>query len=304
MNILQHNKKTTPSGQVDNPLTFLIGINILMLISLLLIKVIYYLSGSSSEAFYNSVLTWLALPASITQFIVRPWTIVTYMISHIGIWHTFSNMLWLSAFGYILQNLTGNKKIIPLYIYGGLAGAILYIIAFNILPPLRHISSNHTLLGASASIAAIAVATTTLAPNYKIFPLIGRGIPLWVLTLIFITIDTASILVNNTNIYLLHIGGALIGFIFAWQLKKGNDWGVWMHQFYNWINGLCNPQKVHTKKTIKEKHYYKATVKPFKKTARTTQQKVDELLDKINQQGYDSLTNEEKEILYKASKNL
>ncbi len=94
--------------------------------------------------------------------------------------------------------LTGNKKIIPLYIYGGLVGAIIYVVAFNTLPPLKHISSSSILLGASASVMAIAMATTTLAPNYRIFPLIGRGIPLWVLTLIFITIDTASILVNNT----------------------------------------------------------------------------------------------------------
>lgn len=304
MDILQRNKKITPSGQVDNPLTFLIGINILALILLLLIKVIYYLSDSSSEAFYNGVLTWFALPASINQFIMRPWTIITYMVSHMDIWHAFSNMLWLSTFGYILQSLTGNKKIIPLYIYGGLVGAIIYVVAFNTLPPLKHISSSSILLGASASVMAIAMATTTLAPNYRIFPLISGGIPLWVLTLIFVLIDIASISASNTGVHLSHIGAGLIGFVFAWQLKKGNDWSAWMHQFYNWINDLCNPQKKHTKKPIKEKYYYKATVKPFKKTARITQQKIDDLLDKINQQGYHSLTDDEKELLYKASKNL
>jgi membrane associated rhomboid family serine protease len=122
------------------------------------------------------------------------------------IWHAFSNMLWLSTFGYILQSLTGNKKIIPLYIYGGLVGAIIYVVAFNTLPPLKHISSSSILLGASASVMAIAMTTTTLAPNYRIFPLISGGIPLWVLTLIFALIDIASISASNTGVHLSHIG--------------------------------------------------------------------------------------------------
>lgn len=304
MNMLQRNKKSIPLGQADNPLTFLIGFNILVLILLLVVKVIYYLSGSASESFYNGVLGWFALPANALQFITRPWTFITYMVTHIDVWQAFSNMLWLWTFGYILQSLTGNKKIIPLYIYGGLAGALVYMVAFNTLPPLRHISGVSVLLGASASVMAIAIATTTLEPNYKIFPLVSGGIPLWVLTLIFVIIDIASISGGNAGGHLSHVGGGLIGFVFAWQLKRGNDWSAWMHRCYVWMNGLCNPRKKSIKKPVKPKHYYKATVNPFDKKPRISQKKVDDLLDKINQQGYHALTDDEKKFLLKASKKL
>lgn len=299
MTIIQHNKKIISPLQ-NNLLIVLIAANLVWLMLVLLIKSIYYLSGSSAETFYTEVMQWLTLPANVQKLLTRPWTLLTYMFIHIDIWHVISNMLWLWAFGYILQNLIGSKKIIPLYLYGGWAGAIIYLVAFNIIPSFGIILDGSILLGASASVMAIATAATVLAPNYRLFPFIGNGIPLWVLTLVFMVMNIASISANNSYVYLSYIGGAIIGFVFIWQLKRGNDWSKWMQQLYNWVNNLFNPEK----KSKGPRLYYKAKVKPFQKKLNVTQQKVDELLDKINQQGYNSLTDEEKELLRKASKIL
>ena len=97
------------------------------------------------------------------------------------------------VFGYIFLDLTGNRKIIPLYIYGALAGALAFVLAYNFLPALKPMLPNAEALGASAGVMAIAVAVTTIAPGYRIFPMLFGGIPIWVLTTIYLIIDLASI---------------------------------------------------------------------------------------------------------------
>src|SRR5437764_6798776 len=117
----------------------------------------------------------------------RPWTIITHMFVHdtISVWHILANMLWLWAFGYILQDLTGNRKLVPIFIYGALGGALAYILAFNLITPLKQSLSVAEAYGASAGIMGIAIATTTIAPGYRIFPMLNGGIPLWVITVLY-----------------------------------------------------------------------------------------------------------------------
>lgn len=302
MTILQHTKRIISPNQDNNALTWLIGFNIVAFVLILLTKAIYYLSGSSNEAFYNGIVQWIVLPANATQFITRPWTILTYMFVHTNIWQALSNMLWLWAFGYILQNFISSKKIVAVYLYGGFAAAVIHIIVFNTIPALRVVMDSSVLLSASAGVMAIAIAVTTLTPNYRIFPLIAGGIPLWVLTIVFAIINIPSIPKTNPAMYLVYISSGTMGFVFIWQLKKGNDWSKWMQQVYNWLNDLFNPEKKHKKDS--PKLHYKNKVNPFLKKTNITQQKVDELLDKINQHGYHSLTENEKDLLRKASKYL
>lgn len=290
-------------GQDNNALVLLFAVNALVFVLLNFLKIIYYLSDIPLEFFYKQVLDWFTLPASIEKLASRPWTLLSSMFTHHSVWHLISTCLWLWCFGYILQDLTGNNKLIPIYLYGGLAGAIVFLLANNLVPVLeRNILTTQPLLGAGASVMAIAVATTTLAPDYRIFPLINGGIPLWVLTVIFVAIDFATLATENGGIAAGHLAGGAIGYFFIRQLRRGNDWGLWMNQLVNWLDDLFSPEKKHRKDAQKNKLFYQADKKPYEKISNVTQQKLDAILDKINQKGYQFLTDEEKEFLKRASK--
>lgn len=290
-------------GHDGNALITLIAIQLIVFILLSFIKVIYYFTYSTNglAEYRTYILNWVTLPANPATFITRPWTLITHMFAHDNVWHIVANMLWLWAFGYILQDLAGNRKIIPIFIYGALAGALAYMLSFNLIPVLRQYIDVPA-LGASAGVMAIAIATTVIAPGYRIFPFINGGIPLWVVTMIFVIIDLATIPYNNPGGHLAHLAGAGMGLVFIIMLRKGYDWSLWMNHVYDWFNNLFNPDKPKKGKQIKTQLFYKSGPKPYKKSTNLTQQKIDDLLDKINQKGYNSLTDEEKEMLKRASK--
>ena len=290
-------------GQDNNALVFLFAVNALMFVIVNFIKIVYYLSEIPDEFFYRQVLNWLSLPPQTDTLLTRPWTFISTMITHHSIWQLISSMLWLWCFGYILQDLAGNNKLIPIYIYGGITGSVFFVLMNNMVPVLANqVGTAAPLLGAGSAVMAIAVATTTLAPDYRIFPLINGGIPLWVITLIFVAIDFATLAGSNAGIGAGHLAAGVVGYLFIHQLRRGKDWGAWMNQFANWLDDLFNPEKKHRQKNSSERHFYKAEAKPFDRKPNLTQQRLDEILDKINQQGYQFLTDEEKEFLKKASK--
>ncbi len=292
-------------GQDNNALTWLIVINAIVFIILNFLKIVYFLAYDANliaeEQFTRQILNWVSLPANAGVLLYKPWTILTYMFAHLSVWALIGTLLWLWGFGTILQDLAGNTRLMPVYIYGGLAGALFFILTSNLIPQYSAASANALpFLGAGSAVMAVALAATTLAPDYRIFPMINGGIPLWVLTLIFVAIDYATIASSSGSYAVAHLAGGAIGFIFVKQLQKGNDIGNWMLQFYDWLNDLFNPEKKHGSKK-KTFNFYKTERKPFSKTPRVTQQKLDDLLDKINQQGYQALTEEEKAFLKKAS---
>jgi membrane associated rhomboid family serine protease len=290
-------------GQDGNALVILLVILAIVFCIFKFIFIALWMSGmdeaSLHQAFYVDIYNWFRLPADVNSLASRPWTVLTYMFLHDGVWHLLGNVLWLWAFGYILQDLTGNNKLVPIFLYGGFAGAFVFLLTYNLIPRLP---IGATLEGASAGVMAVAIATTVLAPTYRILPMLNGGIPLWVLTIIFVIIDFASIPVSNTGGHIAHLAGAAIGFVFVKQLQRGSDWGVWINNFFKWVNNLFNPGKKEWKKTARQSFYYKTEgTQPFKKIPNITQKRVDDILDKINQRGYRSLTDEEKEILKRAS---
>jgi hypothetical protein len=147
---------------------------------------------------------------------------------------------------------------------------------------------------------AVAVATTTLVPNYRFLRNIGGGIPIWVLTLVYILVDFAGIGTHHAAFNLAHLAGGFAGFLFIYLLRKDKDPSLWMNNLYDWFINLFNPNKKEF--SPKEKMFYKNEGRtPYKKSANLTQQRVDEILDKINQKGYHFLTDEEKNILKRAA---
>jgi membrane associated rhomboid family serine protease len=289
-------------GQPDNALMWLFVFNVIFFLVLATIKVAVAVNDNSDAVFYSQVVNWFYLPANVAKLSSRPWTVLTYMFSDVELFRAISNMLWLWAFGGILQNLTGNKKLIPVYLYGGFAGAIFFIAASYLIPANKAIIDSANLLGANAGVMAVAVAATMIAPNYRFFRNIRGGIPVWVLTIVYIVIDLAGVAAQPAAQPIAHIGGAVAGFLFVMLLKNGMDGSTWMNNLYSWFINLFNPNKHKVHNSVKEKVFYNTGNRsPYKKTSNVTEQRVDEILDKINQKGYNYLTKEEKDILKRAS---
>ena len=301
----QQYKRRLSLAHANNALILLIAINMIVFVILAFLKAVFFLRHESgSEAihyFNNNILSLFTLPADVSKIGSRPWTVLTHMFSHDSVWHLLGNMLWLWVFGYIFLDLTGNRKIVPLYIYGGFAGALAFVLAYNFLPGLEQSLPIAVALGASAGVMAIAVAVTTISPGYRIFPMLFGGIPIWVLTTIYLIIDLASIPLSNPGGHIAHLAGALTGFLFIYSFRRGYDWSEWMNNFFDWVTNLFNPDKPKKGKNIKQELFYKSEKQPYKKTANITEQRVNEILDKIGQKGYNSLTEEEKDILKRAS---
>jgi membrane associated rhomboid family serine protease len=296
-------KKRFTLGDDNNALVALITINIIFFILLLVLQAIYANVQGSKTVFAEEALPWFQLPASLSVLVNRPWTLLTGMFTHFQFWREMlPNMLWLWTFGYIFQELSGNKRLIPVYIYGGFAGAIFFILASNLLPSAKPTVDSSWLWGASASNMALAAAATMLAPDYRFFRNLGGGIPMWVITLIFIIIDFAGVANRGAAHSIAHLAGAGAGFAFVYFIRKGYDGSVWMNNFYFWLINIFSPGKKLQKRGVKEKVFYNTGErKPYKKTSNVTQQRIDEILDKINQKGYHFLTEEEKNILKRAA---
>lgn len=302
----QNQKNNILLGQNNNALTWLIIINAVVFVLLFTTKVFYEfhfqdskIKGIGDARFQQQVMDWFVLPSNFKMLATRPWTLLTYMFVHSSPLQLLSSTLWLWSFGYIMQDLAGNSKLAPLYLYGGLAGGIFYLIGSGFFPAFNQ--ALQPFITGSAAVMTIAIATTVLSPGYRIFPMINGGIPVWILTAAFVIIEFSTIAITNPGFAFGHVGAALLGVMYIYQLRRGRDMGAWMLSFATWTNDLFNPEKKLAKQSEREKLFYKSTKKPFVKKTVVTQQRVDELLDKINQKGYHFLTDEEKDFLKKAS---
>ncbi|MEO5781947.1 MAG: rhomboid family intramembrane serine protease [Ginsengibacter sp.] len=299
---LGYRKRKISFGADGNALMILISINVIFFITVWFLQIIYYITQSPTGNFESQVLPLFIMPAKLSALVQKPWTVLTYMFVHIRVLTVITNLLWLWAFGSILQSITGNRKIIPVYIYGGIAGAIAFVAANYLIPQLKPGIDNSFIHGANAATMAIAVATTALAPDYRFFKMLNGGIPIWVLTLLYVIIDFTGVSGMSAAYNISHLAGAFIGFMFVFSLRRGSDWSLWMNNFYDWFMNLFNPdKKVVAQQRVKERVFYKTgNQKPFVKKSNITQQRIDEILDKINQKGYHLLTEEEKNILKRA----
>jgi membrane associated rhomboid family serine protease len=290
-------------GQDNNSLVTLFAINAIIFIVFKFIYLVFQMTRLDINSYGPTVFNWMTLPADIQKTSTRPWTIITHLFTHRDLLSILPNMFWLCIFGYVLQDLTGNKKLIPIYIYGGLAGALFYVITYYVVPKLQPILPTAHLYGANAAILAVAIATTTVKPDYRFFPLINGGIPLWVFTLLFVVVDMASVPNGDPGKYIAHLAGGAFGYIFIYQMRKGRDWSIGLNNFFDWCNNLFNPNKKLQEKQAKDEFFYKVHgTNPYKRIPNVTQKRIDEILDKINTEGYSLLTDEEKDILRRASK--
>ena len=273
-----------------NKLNLLIGINVIVFLAINIPAVIEQFFtgfGNSNILYYSN--EYLAATALLPKLLTHFWTPFTYMFMHAGILHILFNMLWLYWMGQIFEEYLGNKRTIGLYIMGGLSGAVLFIAAYNLLPAFSHnpILLSIPFVGASASVMAIVVATATLLPNYAISLMFIGPVKLKWLVFVILVIDFLGTVGPNAGGEIAHIGGALFGFIYIKQLQKGHDW----------IGGINNLFKSKSKLKVVPGNSNKNT------SEFPRQEEIDRILDKISQSGYDSLNKQEREILFRASKN-
>ncbi|MCX6197666.1 MAG: rhomboid family intramembrane serine protease [Bacteroidetes bacterium] len=250
-----------------------------------------------NNSLYNLVLSKVEMPASLSVLLHQPWSGFTYMFLHTGFFHVLFNMLWFYWFGEIFVLYLGDKKILPLYIIGGLAGAITYLLAYNLLPVFKPQADVSMMLGASASVFAIVFAAATLAPDYEIRLMFLGSIKIKHIAIISLLLDIINIPYGNAGGYIAHIGGALSGYLYIKSLQSGFDFATPLNKFFDGMANLFKP-----KSSIKVT--YKSETQKIEKVSRNKneQQRVDDILDKIARSGYDSLTKEEKDFLFNYSK--
>lgn len=284
------------SFKLGSTLTKLIYLNIGVFILVKLIEVITLLFLPDNMT--GLILPYLATPASLSQLLARPWTLVTYMFLHEDFLHILFNMLWLFWFGRLFLEYLDQGKLLIVYVLGGLSGAFLYILTFNLFPVFEPVLGISIALGASASVLAIVVAIAAHAPNHRIHLMfIGPVQIKWVALVTFLLTSLIDFSIN-TGGKIAHIGGAAFGYFYALQLRSGRNPGQWVLRTINTIGSWFKPRK-----KIRVTHKKPRTDFEYNKMKAEERKNLDEILDKISKAGYDSLTKKEKEILFRAGKD-
>ncbi|WP_299184406.1 rhomboid family intramembrane serine protease [uncultured Aquimarina sp.] len=279
----------------------LITINVVVFVSFYLINTFAYLFNSSS----GFITDWFTFPKELGEFLTKPWSIVTYAFLHSGFWHIASNMIILYFSGkYFVSYLTG-KRVLTVYFLGAIMGAIFYMISYNLFPVFSEVGSS-VLLGASASVMAILIATAAYIPHMSVRLMFIGSVKFWWIAAFFVLLDIIQIPSGNAGGHIAHLGGALFGYLYAVQLKKGNDIGSGFEKFMDATVSMFKPKKKSPLKTVHKAKKSKNAVskKPgAPKIKNPNQAEIDAILDKISKSGYDSLTKQEKDFLFKAGKD-
>ena len=300
MSIWEEIKGSFKHGTV---LTRLMYVNGAVFLLIKIIEVIGVLSASPMLA--TTVISNLAVPASVGALALKPWTPVTYMFTHQGFIHLLFNLLWLWWFGKIFLAYLNQRKLLSLYILGGLAGALLYIAVFNFFPAFAGTVNVSIALGASASVMALVIGTAVYLPDLELNLLFIGRVKMKYLALATFLITSLFDFSVNTGGKIAHIGGAMMGLAYGYGLRNGKDIGSWLNMIIDFFVNLFKPRKkmkVTYKKAgpafdatkVKDDHEYNAIKAERQKT-------LDHILDKISKGGYDSLTKEEKAILFSES---
>jgi membrane associated rhomboid family serine protease len=297
MGIIDDIKRNYLQGSMLLRLIF-INIGVFVLLHLLAIVAMLFNVGSD-------VLQWVELPSDLKLLLSRPWTLVTYMFAHYGLLHILFNMLWLYWLGRIFMEYFSAKQLTGVYLLGGLGGAVLYLLAYNLLPHLA--GSNGWLIGASASVIAVVVAAAVYAPDYKIGLLfIGEVALKWV-AIVTVVIAVIGLEGGNIGGNIAHIGGAVVGAWFALRIKSGHDITRPLNACIDAVVGLFNGRSFKVPQ-FKRPQSPRQEAAPSRSTGAhrpddlVSEEELDVILGKIKVAGYDALTDEEKDKLFKASR--
>lgn len=260
---------------------------------------IFILDGLSAALLGYSVSHWFHLPKDFLTFFGQPWSLVTYSFFHAGLGHIFWNMLMLYFTGRIFLNLFDGQRFLNVYFLGVIVGGIVFLLSYNVFPTL--LDANTALIGASAGVTAVLIFICAYIPNQEV-RIIFFNVKLWYVGVFFVLVDLIQIPYGgNVGGRLAHLGGAFLGYIYARQLLNGKDIGAGFTRFVEAIAQLFKPkEKKANMKTVYRKNASGNKAMDYEKAAK--QKKIDTILDKISKSGYESLSKEEKDFLFKAGK--
>jgi membrane associated rhomboid family serine protease len=280
----------------------LIIVNIVVFVVLGVLMVVSDVSGFPN--FFSAVHSQFQIPARFSEFITQPWTLISYAFAHdlTRIWHILFNMLTLYWFGRLFVEYLGSDKLIATYVLGGMAGATVYLLSYNLIPYYieRTINTHVIMVGGSASVDAIVVACATLLPDYTFFLLFFGPVRIKYIAAVIVFLSFLGSVGTNAGGNIAHLGGALMGFIYTKQLQAGINWGSWITSLLDAVKSVF-ASKPRVKVTYR-KEETRSPKKDAPKFTRATQDEIDVILDKISERGYESLSKEEKEKLFNASK--
>ncbi len=272
----------------------LIYINVALFILLNIVIVALTLFNVTSTAF----LSYIEIPSNLHHFITHPWTLFTYMFVHIDTLHILFNMLWLYWFGQIFLTVFNEKQMLGLYLLGGIAGGMLFLLSYNLFPYFKGTES--IMCGASASILAIVTATAFRLPNYRINLLLIGSIPLKYIALITIIIDLMSVTSTNSGGHIAHLGGALMGYLFLIYTEKGKDLTSPINRLIDKIVTWQKGRGMRPKKSTKSNR--PESDNEYRTRKKNEEDDLNAILEKIKQSGYTTLSTEEKRRLFEHGK--
>lgn len=275
-------------------LTRLIYINIAVFVIITIVSVLGFLLKNNIIS--DKAVDILSVPSSLQALLSRPWTLITYMFTHKDVWHILFNMLWLYWFGRIFLEYLDERKLVAVYLLGGICGAIVYILSFNIFPVYADVVAESAAIGASASVMAIVIAIAAYVPDYTVQLLLFGRIKIKYMALAIFVLTSVMDFSINSGGKLSHIGGAFFGYFFTLNLRHGHDIGKWFNNILDFFATMFKPRK-----KLKVTHKKAATEYDYNKIKADHQKDINSILDKISKGGYDSLTREEKETLFKES---
>ncbi|TXK37588.1 rhomboid family intramembrane serine protease, partial [Pontibacter qinzhouensis] len=233
MNILEDIKQAF--REPNNTLKQLILINVIVFVVLIVMRLI--VTYTVGPQVYGLLLSYIALPSYLHSLLIKPWTLITYFFTHEGFLHIIFNMLNLYWFGQLVREYLGDKKLLSLYVYGGLVGGILFVLMYNLIPYLS-VYLGRPMIGASASVLAIVVGAATLLPNFTFNLILIGPVRIKYIALFLVILSISGAVGDNAGGNIAHLGGAVLGWLFVKQLQNGRDMGRPLHAFLDFITNL------------------------------------------------------------------
>lgn len=278
-----------------------IFVNVALYVLLLFIGVFSVLFNAGSLS--ADVLSFVELPASLGEFALRPWTVLTYMFIHAGLWHILWNMLALYFFGRIFLNFYSVRHFVGIYILGGLFGALFFVLAYNLFPYFGPYLPFSRLVGASAAVLAVVVAAAVRSPQYRINLMFVGSVKLSTFALVVVAMSFLMLSGENAGGNFAHLGGAFAGWLVADMLNKGRDLTQVVNGPIDWVSSLIVRLRTPRKKKTKFTYTRGGRSADYEYNARkkADEAEVDRILEKVKNGGYASLSEEEKKRLFEAS---
>ena len=250
----------------------------------------------------SNLYIWFALPDDLLRFIGQPWSLLTYSFLHSGFFHLLFNMIWLSFFGRFVLNLFSERRFLTLYLLGGMVAGLVYLVSYNVFPAFLGAPSGQ-LVGASGAVMAI-MAFAALYSPYAPVRIFFFNLKLWQLAAFMVLWDLIRLPeMNNAGGLIAHLGGAAFGYYYARNLQAGRDIGLWFDRLLDrmvrfWSIASKKGSSANRRGSVQSKN-----ARSKRASKGSDQEKIDAILDKIGQNGYESLTKEEKDFLFKSGRN-